>query len=295
MNSNNNIDLMKMTSAERIKYRRDNWKKPFGKSDNYFSSISEKEVFMEFVGEPLLSNETVNLINKLNNSNNETDDLSGWDFMIEEFNEIARKKNKENKNKENKNKENKNRKKFDWKPIHDLFDTIYTVCHRKKDMDGLFDINYSWMDEKKYSDEYFKLLNREESIIKYIKDNIKRANIIDTSLNLVFNDESKNKKSGEYKPKFLDGVENKLDKRNLIVFNLPQNINDSSMIRFFSRFGDIRKVHIMKDNRTNKPRGFGFINTYDVRTAEKIIKECDGKPMGHNILKVHVSDKNKKR
>ena len=282
MNSNNNIDFMKMTSAERITYRRQNWTKPFGKSDNFFPSISEKEVFMEFVGEPLLSDKTLNLINDLQNNVNDT---TGWDFMIEEFNKISKEKTKEN----------KKRKKFDWKTIHDLFDKVYTVCHRKKDKDGLFDLNYSWMDEKKYINEYFKLLNSEENIIKYIKENIERANQIDDSLNLVFNDESKSKKSGEYKPKFLEGVEKKLDKRNLVIFNLPLDTTDSSMYRFFSRFGDIRKVHIMKDNRTNKPRGFGFVNTYDVRTAEKIIKECDGKPMGHSILKVQVSDKSKKK
>lgn len=282
MNSNNNIDLMKMTSSERIKYRKDNWTKPFGNCEKFYPTISEQEVFMEFVGEPLFSKETMALINRNQNGDN---DSSGWDFLIDELKNLS---NEQEKKKERKNK-------FDWKPIHDLFDKVYTVCHRKIDEDGLFDLNYSWMDEKKYIDEYFKILDKKESMINYIKLNIERANKIDDSLNLVFNEEPESKKRGDYKPKFLEGVEKSVDKRNLIVFNLPHTITDSSMLRFFSKFGDIRKVHIMLDNRTNKPRGFGFINTYDVRTAEKIIKECDGKPMGHSILKVQVSDKNKKR
>ena len=52
MNSNNNIDFMKMTSQNVLRIV-DKLDKTFGKSDN-FSFYFEKEVFMEFVGEPLL-------------------------------------------------------------------------------------------------------------------------------------------------------------------------------------------------------------------------------------------------
>jgi hypothetical protein len=282
MNSNNKIDLMKMTSGERIKHRKDNWTKQFGNYEKFSHKVSDQDVFMEFVSEPMFSKETMSLINRDQNYDN---DSSGWDFLIEDLKNLS--------NEEDSKDKKSNR--FNWKPIHDLFDTIYSVCHRKKDEDGLFDLNYSWEDDKQCVDEYFKILCQPESLIKYIKFNIERANKIDDSLNLVFNEEKESKKNGDYKPKFLENGVQRVDKKNLIVFNLPQNITDSSMLRFFSKFGDIRKVHIMLDNRTNKPRGFGFINTYSDRTAEKIIEECDGKPMGHNILKVQVSDKNKKR
>jgi hypothetical protein len=49
MNSNNKIDLMKMTSDERIKYHKDNWTKPFGNYEKFFHMVPEQEVLMEFV------------------------------------------------------------------------------------------------------------------------------------------------------------------------------------------------------------------------------------------------------
>ena len=256
-------DLMQMTANERIAFRKENWRgNTFGKSEGFYPMPANEEVFMEMINPPRLAEQVSKILEK------------GGEKKVR-----------------------KTKKKFNWKPIHDLFDSVYTIIHRMYDKDNEPIVEYNWMDSELFVDEYFSLLASEEKMRSYIKNNIDIANLRDENANLKYNEDeesgSKEKDDGVYRPKFRKGSEPSIDKRNLIVFNLPRDITESEMIRFFSVHGDIRRATIMMDKRTGKPRGFGFVNTYSEKTAEKIVENCNKRPFKHNIIEVKYSDKSK--
>ena len=258
-------DLMKMTSKERITYRKEHWRgNTFGRSDGYYPIPANEDIFMEMINPPRLAEQVSQILEKGGEKE-----------------------------------ERRSTKKFDWKPVHDLFDSVYTIVHRMYDKNNDPIIEYNWMDSKLFVNEYFSLLENEEKMRSYIKNNIDIANLRDENANLEYKEDGKSgtkeKDDGVYRPKFREGSEPSIDKRNLIVFNLPRDINESEMIRFFSVYGDIRRATVMMDNRTGKPRGFGFVNTYSEKTAEKIIENCNKRPFKYNIIEVKYSDKSKGR
>ena len=55
----------------------------------------------------------------------------------------------------------------------------------------------------------------------------------------------------------------------LYIGDLDENIHDETLHDFFSKFGPIHFVRIMRDPSTGKSRGFGFVN---------FIYPRDGKP-----------------
>ena len=46
----------------------------------------------------------------------------------------------------------------------------------------------------------------------------------------------------------------------LYIGDLDENIHDETLYDFFSKFGPIHFVRIMKDPATGKSRGFGYVN-----------------------------------
>ena len=47
--------------------------------------------------------------------------------------------------------------------------------------------------------------------------------------------------------------------RKIFVGGLPHNLSDDEFRQYFSSYGDIEDCAILKDKRTGKPRGFGFV------------------------------------
>ena len=254
--------LINMTSEQRIQYRRDNWRgKTFGNVENMHTKVSEKEIFMEMV----------------------SNDLSKTLKKIEE-----------NKPK-TKTSKKKRKPKYNWTKLNDVFDDVYTVCHRKYNKDGEPCIDFHWQDVQGFVNEYFELIKSDEKMINYIKLKQERYTEL-TGKEIKESDyELPKEKSKEYKPDFLKNMEKKINKSNLIVFNIPLNTTKDQLYAYFSKFGGIKNINLMTDKRTGKFRGFGFVNTYYDSTGEKIIENCNGRPFGPCILKIQYADKDKKK
>ena len=71
----------------------------------------------------------------------------------------------------------------------------------------------------------------------------------------------------------------------LFVGNLAGEVTDESMMKAFSRYPSIEKARVIRDKRTTKSRGFGFVSFRDGDDYFQAAREMQGKYIGsHPIL-----------
>ncbi len=75
----------------------------------------------------------------------------------------------------------------------------------------------------------------------------------------------------------------------LYVGNLPYRANESDVKDLFSGFGDVFAVRLMKDKRTGKRRGFGFV-VVAAKDAENVIENLNNKEFEQRTLKVRIAN-----
>lgn len=60
--------------------------------------------------------------------------------------------------------------------------------------------------------------------------------------------------------------------RKIFVGGLPHNLTDEDFKMFFLQFGEIEDCAILKDKRTGKPRGFGFVTYKALATVDQVMQ-----------------------
>ncbi|WPC73992.1 RNA recognition motif domain-containing protein [Vibrio porteresiae] len=75
----------------------------------------------------------------------------------------------------------------------------------------------------------------------------------------------------------------------LYVGNLPYKANESNVRDLFAEHGEVFAVRLMKDKRTGKRRGFGFVVMSSL-TAEQAIEELNEADYMQRTLKVRVAN-----
>ncbi|MCG7491435.1 MULTISPECIES: RNA-binding protein [unclassified Vibrio] len=77
--------------------------------------------------------------------------------------------------------------------------------------------------------------------------------------------------------------------KTLYVGNLPYKANESHVKDLFAKHGEVFAVRLMKDKRTGKRRGFGFV----VMAATDVVKAIEGlneKDYMQRTLKVRIAN-----
>ncbi|PJC85008.1 RNA-binding protein [Vibrio sp. HA2012] len=84
-------------------------------------------------------------------------------------------------------------------------------------------------------------------------------------------------------------TDSKPSTKTLYVGNLPYKANEGNVRELFSEYGEVFAVRLMKDKRTGKRRGFGFVvmASADVETAISALNEKD---YMQRTLKVRVAN-----
>jgi len=59
------------------------------------------------------------------------------------------------------------------------------------------------------------------------------------------------------------------------VGGLPHNLALSIFNSYFVKFGEIEDIVILKDKKTMKPRGFGFVTFKKIASANAVLKLYD--------------------
>ncbi|MBV7263523.1 RNA-binding protein [Photobacterium sp. WH24] len=84
------------------------------------------------------------------------------------------------------------------------------------------------------------------------------------------------------------GDENQSSKT-LYVGNLPYRANESEVKDLFSEYGEVFAVRLMKDKRTGKRRGFGFV-VMSSKDADYAVSKLNEKEFGQRTLKVREAN-----
>ncbi|KAK9454498.1 eukaryotic translation initiation factor 3 subunit G-domain-containing protein [Dipodascopsis uninucleata] len=79
------------------------------------------------------------------------------------------------------------------------------------------------------------------------------------------------------------------DNATLRVSNISEDATEEDLARLFERYGRIARVYLAKDRETGRPKGYAFINYYDVHAAEVAYKRMDGYGFDNLILRVEFS------
>ncbi len=74
----------------------------------------------------------------------------------------------------------------------------------------------------------------------------------------------------------------------LYVGNLPYRANEDAVTDHFSEQGDVISVRLMKDRRTGKRKGYGFVEVSS-KNADSIIKNLNDSEFQERTLKVRLA------
>ncbi|CAL9194217.1 small RNA-binding protein 11, chloroplastic-like isoform X1 [Musa acuminata AAA Group] len=73
------------------------------------------------------------------------------------------------------------------------------------------------------------------------------------------------------------------------VSRLSYYTSDEDFENMFSRFGRVEEARLIRDARTNRPKGFGFVTYASDAEAEKAIKSMDGRIYGGRLIFVEYA------
>jgi RNA recognition motif-containing protein len=77
--------------------------------------------------------------------------------------------------------------------------------------------------------------------------------------------------------------------KTLYVGNLPYKANEANVRQLFSEHGEVFAVRLMKDKRTGKRRGFGFV-VVGTNDANSVISALNDKDYMQRTLKVRIAN-----
>jgi len=80
-----------------------------------------------------------------------------------------------------------------------------------------------------------------------------------------------------------------LNKTNLIVNYLPQNLTDDEFRLLFQKYGNVTASKVVRDRATGYSYGFGFIDYATEEEAERAVYALNGSQLQHKRIKVAFS------
>ncbi|KAF5200862.1 Rna-binding family protein [Thalictrum thalictroides] len=75
----------------------------------------------------------------------------------------------------------------------------------------------------------------------------------------------------------------------LFVSRLSFYTTDNELKNLFSPFGEVTEARLVKDQRTQRPKGFAFVTYKSEPQAQKAIKAMDGRIVGGRLIGVEIA------
>lgn len=73
-----------------------------------------------------------------------------------------------------------------------------------------------------------------------------------------------------------DGAPAVIESPTLFIGGLSFNSTNESIMEFFSSIGQVQSARVVTDKETQRPKGFGYVEFFDVDTAKKAYEQCNG-------------------
>ncbi|XP_015523681.1 RNA-binding protein 42 isoform X1 [Neodiprion pinetum] len=71
--------------------------------------------------------------------------------------------------------------------------------------------------------------------------------------------------------------------------DLGNDVTDEMLVRVFSKYPSFQKAKVVRDKRTNKTKGFGFVSFKDPQDFIRAMKEMNGRYVGSRPIKLRKS------
>ncbi|KAF9304731.1 hypothetical protein BGZ74_000734 [Mortierella antarctica] len=81
----------------------------------------------------------------------------------------------------------------------------------------------------------------------------------------------------------------------VFVGNIPYEQTEEQLIEIFSEVGPVVSFRLLFERETGKPRGYGFCEYQDERTAASAVRNLNGREIGNRSLKVDFADTDQAR
>lgn len=75
----------------------------------------------------------------------------------------------------------------------------------------------------------------------------------------------------------------------LYVGNLPFTATESELRALFEPYGTVRRVDVITERDTGRPRGFAFVEMVDAAGAESAARGLEGRSMNGRTLRVNAA------
>ncbi|RKO89196.1 hypothetical protein BDK51DRAFT_2938, partial [Blyttiomyces helicus] len=75
----------------------------------------------------------------------------------------------------------------------------------------------------------------------------------------------------------------------LFCGDLGNEVTDDLLVKSFSRYPSVVKARVVRDNRTSKSKGYGFVSFKDPKDFVRALKEMNGKYVGNRPIKLRKS------
>jgi len=75
----------------------------------------------------------------------------------------------------------------------------------------------------------------------------------------------------------------------IFVGDLGNEVSDDALLRAFSRYPSLNKARVVRDKRTKKTKGYGFVSFKDPQDYLKAMREMNGKYVGNRPIKLRKS------
>lgn len=67
----------------------------------------------------------------------------------------------------------------------------------------------------------------------------------------------------------------------VFVGNLGPEVTDTMLVQAFSQYSTVQKARVVRDNKANKSKGFGFVSFSDAREGAAALREVHGRYIGN--------------
>lgn len=71
---------------------------------------------------------------------------------------------------------------------------------------------------------------------------------------------------------------------------MGNEVNDDLLARAFQKYPSFQRAKVVRDKRTSKSKGYGFVSFKDSNDYLKAMREMDGKYVGNRPIKLRKSN-----